>query len=140
MSISKRNSLLRIRRFRAQYLVSNEHPAPERVKDRLDEAVRKQLAGSIASALFTWFPDTDPSLWLIRRLEIDVAVNAAWEREGLARSLSKEVVRTLGLTLRDRMDQDNVVRFPNRRAYLASFLADLAAGDAWRRWYYEAFA
>jgi hypothetical protein len=131
---------LYIRRFGAQYLVSAQHPAPQQVKARLDDTVTQRLAPTLCTVCSAWFADTDPSLWLIRRLEIEVAVNAAWDRDQLARSIATQLVRTLDATLQDGADHDNIRRFPNRAAYLASFLTDLAAGEAWGRWYYEAFA
>jgi hypothetical protein len=133
-------SRLQIRRFRAHYLVSAQHPSPERVKDRLDEAVMRHLAPMISTAFSQWFSQTDSSVWLIRRLEIEVAMNDASERDQLARAITMQLGRTLGATLEDGADQANVRRFPDRAAYLASFLYDLAAGAAWGRWYYESFA
>ncbi len=134
------NSQLHIRRFSAQYLVPAQHPSPERVKDRLDAAVTQQLAPTLSAVFSAWFSDADPSIWLIRRLEVEVAVNAAWEREQLARAITTQIARTLDVELQDGTDRDNVQRFANRAAYLASFLFDVATGVAWSRWYYESFA
>lgn len=134
------NGRLQIRQFRSKYLVSPQHPSPERVKDRLDEALTRRLTPMLSAACSQWFSEKDPSVWLIRRLEIDVAVNAAWEREQLARATAMQIVRALGATLQGGADQANVRRFPDRAAYLASFLYDLAAGAAWGCWYYESFA
>jgi hypothetical protein len=139
MAATENNRLL-IRRFHAQYLVSAQHPAPERVKDRLDGVVTHHLASTLSAVFASWFSAGDPSVWLIRRLEIDAVVNAAWEQEQLTRTVATQLARTLGATLQDGSDQDNVQRFPNRAAYLAHFLTDLAIGDAWGRWYYESFA
>src|SRR5262245_23873363 len=139
MAAAENNCLL-IRRFNAQYLVSAQHPAPERVKDRLDGVVTHHLASTLSAVFASWFSAGDPSVWLIRRLEIDAVVNAAWAQEQLTRAITAQLARTLGATLQDGSDQDNVRRFPNRSAYLAHFLADLATGDAWGRWYYASFA
>jgi hypothetical protein len=133
-------SRLQIRRFRAHYLVSAQHPSPEQIKDRLDEGVMRHLAPMLSAACSQWFSETNPSVWVIRRLEIEVGMNAAWERDQLARAITMQLGRTLGATLEDGADQANVRRFPDRAAYLASFLCDLAAGAAWGCWYYESFA
>jgi len=133
------DSRLQIRRVHAQYLVPSDHPAPGRVKDRLDHEITRSLSQVLSAAFSSWFSETDASLWFVRRLEIDLAVNAAADGEQVTRTLTRQLGRVLGDTLQDGSDTDNVVRFPNPAAYLARFLSDLAAGDAWGRWYYESF-
>ena len=77
-------------------------------------------------------------LWLVRRIELELTVDAGAEPALLRRALA----RTLARAIARRLDRaaDGVLFFPDRIGYLARFLADLAAGDAWRLWYYEAFA
>ncbi|NOT54931.1 MAG: hypothetical protein HOP18_10025 [Deltaproteobacteria bacterium] len=133
-------SRLQIRRVQAQYLVSSAHPAPERVKARLDEALTHQLAQTLSATFASWFSDTDPSIWVIRQLEINVDVNTAWERESLTRPWAQQIARELGAVMHDGEDRENVVRFPTRAAFLARFLIDAAEGRAWAKWYYESFA
>jgi hypothetical protein len=135
------NSRLHIRRFHAEYLVSGDHLAPQLVKGRIDEAVAQHLLGpTLSTILSRRFSETDESVWLIRRLELDVAVNASWEKEELTRVIAMQLARTLGSTLEQEENDENVLRFASRAAYLAHFLSDLAAGTAWGRWYYESFA
>src|ERR1044072_1618756 len=132
---------LHIRRFHAQYLVPHDHPAPQRLKVRIDDAVAQHLLGqTLSQALANFFSETDESVWLIRRLELNVTVNAAWEREQLTRVIAAQITRMLGAALQDESGDGNVVRFPSRAAYLARFLRDVAAGTAWGTWYYESFA
>ena len=131
---------LEIRRFHGRYLVSRDHPAPDRVKARLDDAVACGLADTLSSIFSRCFSDADSSIWLIRRLDIDLDVNAAWERDSLTRALAQQVALTLHRILQDVVDGENVRWFPNRAAYLARFLVDAAAGFAWHQWYYESFA
>jgi len=133
------SSFLKVERFRAQYLVSSDHPSPERVKARLDETVTKSLAGTLSAIVSRWFSPTDSSIWLIRRLELDVDVNAAWEWEQVARRWATQIARELAATLQAGEDGQNVLCFPDRAAYLARFLVDLADGRAWSKWYYKAF-
>ena len=133
-------SRLQIRRVQAQYHVSSAHPAPERLKARLDEAVTHSLAQTLSTMCSAWFADTDPSIWLIRRLEINVDVSAAWDRESLARAWRGQIARALSRAMQDGEDGENVLRFPNRAAFLARFLIDVAEGHAWGKWYYESFA
>ena len=116
------------------------HPAPERVKARLDEALTHQLAQTLATIFAPWFSDTDPSIWVIRQLAIQVDVNAAWEHESLTRAWARQVAQELGAVMQDEGDSENVVRFPTHVAFLARFLIDAAEGHAWGKWYYESFA
>jgi hypothetical protein len=132
-------SRLQIDHFRSHYLVPAQHPAPEQVKARLDEPVAQTLAQVLAATLGPLFCDTDPSVWLIRRLELTVDVNSAWEREQLARAWVGQIGRELDRVLRGGTDGENVVWFPDRAAYLAHFLRDVASGQAWSRWYYADF-
>ena len=123
-------SRLQIRRVQAQYLVSSAHPAPERVKARLDEALMHQLAQTLAAIFASWFSDTDSSIWVIRQLAIQVDVNAAWERESLTHVWARQIARELGMVMHEGGDGENVVRFPTRAAFLARFLIDAAEGRA----------
>jgi hypothetical protein len=134
------NNRLQVRRVHAQYLVSSEHPSPQLLQDRLDDEIRRNLTQVLSAAFSPWFSETDPSIWFVRRLEIDVAVNAERGGEQLTRVLATQIARELGATLQDGGDQNNVIRFSSFAAYLSRFLSDLAAGDAWGRWYYESFA
>ncbi len=133
------SSYLRIERFHAQYLVSSDHPAPEKVKARLDEAVIRSLSATLSALVSRCFSPTDPSIWLIRRLELTLDVNAAWERDQVARRWATQLARELVATLQDGADGRNILYFSDRAAYLARFLADLAEGRAWSKWYYRAF-
>ena len=130
---------LQIRRVHAQYLVPSDHPAPGHVKDRLDDEIKRSLSQMLSAALSSWFSKTDLSLWFVRRLEIDLAVNASGSGDHVSRTLTQQLGRTLGDTLQDGSDNNNVVCFASPAEYLAHFLSDLAAGTAWGRWYYESF-
>jgi hypothetical protein len=130
---------LRVRRFRAQYLIPGTHPAPERVKAALDASITGGLSRTLGAMLSGMFSDSDPGVWLIRRLPIDLDVNVAWEWEALRRALAERVAGALADTIRSGADGQNVLWFPDRAAYLASFLGDRADGRG-EQWYYEPFA
>ncbi len=133
------DSRLQIRRVQAQYLVPSDHPAPRHVKDRLDAEIKRSLSQVLSAAFSSWFSETDSSLWFVRRLEIDLAINASGHGDDVSRTFTRRLGRALDDTLQEGADQNNVVRFTSPADYLAHFLSDLAAGDAWGRWYYEAF-
>ncbi len=130
---------LHIRQWHAEYLVAVDHPAPEALRARLDAAVAHDLAPVLAAILAPWFARQTSGLWFIRRLDLAVDLNVAWEREQVARVLAQQITRELALLLHEGGDGANVLWFPGRAAYLARFLVDLAAGAAWGKWYYAAF-
>jgi hypothetical protein len=132
---------LNIRRLSAQYLIPRDHPAPQHLKARLDDAIAAPaLQESLPLVLSPLLPANDESVFIIRRLDFNVDVNAAWERDQLTRVIVAQLVRQLGVSLSEQEDGGNVLRFANRATYLARFLLDLARGAAWGRWYYESFA
>ena len=133
------DSRLQIRRVQAQYLVPSGHSAPAHLKHRLDNEIKRNLSRVLSDSFSSWFSETDSSLWFVRQLELDLAVNASGRGEHVAKNFSRQLGRLLNDTLQDCTDPSNVVRFVNRADYLAHFLADLAAGIAWGRWYYESF-
>lgn len=123
----------------AQYLVSAMHPSPQHVRDRLDAIIARELPRTLARAFDSWFSESDPSIWIIRQLNIETAINVTGDPEHITRALTTQISRNLGATFHDE-NQDNVRHFANRAAYLASFLSDLAFGTAWSQWYYQSFA
>ena len=129
-----------IRRFESEYLVPRNHPAPVRVRLLLDEIVKKQIGDVLAIALQAWVANSDSSFWLIRHLNLELAVNMDSEPEHLARIWATQITRSLALTIQGGSDGENVLWFPNRAAYLARFLIDVADGRAWSKWCYESFA
>jgi len=122
-----------------KYLMPAAHPAPLRVRDRLDGIIERELPRMLARAFDSWFSDNDPSIWIIRQLQIQAAVNVAGEPEQITRTVTTQIAKNLGATFQDE-NQDNVRHFPSRAAYLASFLADLSFGTAKSQWYYQSFA
>ena len=131
-------SSLHVDHFRAQYLIASDHPAPKTVQQRLDDALSKTLPDSLRVALSSWFSDDDPSIWFIRELNVSVDLNLDWNVDQVGKTWATQLVRKLSADLKED-NAHGIVRFPNRAAYLASFLRDLAAGDAGTKWYYKAF-
>ena len=131
-------SELIIDRMQTEYVVSREHPAPERVRGRLDETLGGRLPETLAAMLEACLDDSDESLWFIRELNLEVRLNAAWEHAQLAAVWAAEIARELLAEL-DAGTGENCIRFPHRAAYLARFAQELAEETAWSRWYYEPF-
>src|SRR5215831_1746317 len=117
-------SRLQVRSVKAEYLVPKEHLSPERLKDRLDRELGGYLAQTLSLALASWFSNEDASIWFVRRLDVDVAVNANWSSQQITRAFTAQFGRTLGAVLHGGDEPNNVVRFRSRSAYLACFLQD----------------
>jgi hypothetical protein len=110
------------------------------VETRLSRALKSHLSDSLRSALSRWLDRDDDGLWVVRRLELELIVGAEVPADVLAAAISARVGRELGTSLRGDGDGVNAIRFPNRAAYLARLVDDLARGEAWSRWYHEPFA
>ena len=132
-------SHLTIARVRAQYLILADHPDPKGLKARLDSAVTANLRQTLASMLGVLCPATDERVWLIRRLDLDVSVNATWDRSRVAKAWGQTLGQSINKVFHEATDEQAAVCFPSRSAYLARFVVDCAKGWAWGRWYYSTF-
>jgi hypothetical protein len=132
-------SAVRVGRLNVTCLVPREHPSPLTLRSEMTIIAERQLPSACASLLGPLCPENDPSVWFIRRLDVDVAVDASWEAGGLARAWSQPVAREVLRRVNSGDDGADVLRFANRAAYLAQFLFDLADGVAWTKWYYTSF-
>jgi hypothetical protein len=132
-------STLHVERFRCQYLVAADHPAPEELKGKLDSAIQDRLPRNLAALLSRALPTSDEGIWLIRSLEVDLDLNLAWESDVLMGKWALSIARSLILFLQEDGDGHDVLYFPNRPSYLARFILDLIQGSAWGCWYYTPF-
>jgi hypothetical protein len=130
-------SSIHIGRLYNNYRVPLEHTAPEDARRMCENAIAATLSARLATALNASLPASDPSLWFIRRLEVDFAVNTGMSPPALAQVWAKEIASGLAGALQ--IEDDEAVHFPDRATYLAHFLLDLAEGSAWDKWYYELF-
>lgn len=131
-------SAVRVGTVRSTIYVSSDHPAPERVRADVDDALRSRLRSALGAAFPVSRMDRDTSVWLVRRLELEAHVDAAWDEEQLARTVARAITRSLGRALNGDGDGINVIRFPDRASYLARYLFDRASGNA-GQWYYGRF-
>ncbi len=134
-------SSLVIERWMNTYLVSADHPAPGELKARLDRIAAEELTAVCSRWLGFAMDEADPSLWLIREIELDLVFEANRDIEpgALARAWGERVAVQIARVIAAGEQGDSVLRFPNRAAYLAKFARDLAAGQAWEKWYYREF-
>lgn len=131
---------LTVERMEALYRLPAGHPNPAGARLRLDRLVAAELPRRLAALLAPALPAGDPSFWLIRRLDVDLACDlAALDDTRVAGAWAGEVGAALARTLVRGPDGEGVLRFPDRASYVARFLADLAAGRAWGMWCYGGF-
>jgi hypothetical protein len=122
-------------RLHVTYELTGDHLAASLLKARLHDLACDQLAQALGAAFEPYVKADDPSVWLIRRLDVDVGLNV--------RSSDDEVVgrwaRQLSHSLSSKLDPEDpdVVRFDDRASYLARYIVERAAGTADDRWYFR---
>jgi hypothetical protein len=127
------------RQVHAHYLVPRDHPAPALVKARLDETIERKLRDALVGTFSPVMTADDASVWVIRQLELACTVNLGWDDDRVAQQYAARLTERVLASLRSGADGDNVIWFPDRAAYLASFLTDVARGGA-DDWRYRQFA
>jgi len=116
-----------IRRLRLAGLAPRDHPAPRSLEIRLAEAARQALAPALGHALADW---SGPEVLRVRRLEVDIAMDAAFDPDLFATLLARAIASALR-----RASGEAVVAYATRAAYLAALAEVLAAGRAWQCWW-----
>jgi hypothetical protein len=126
--------------WRTTYLMPSSHPAPDRVRNRLDSVVTAQVPEACARWLSTALDPADESIWLVRELDLDFAVDIGHRTaDRLPNVWAKQLAIRIGRVMTETALGDNVMYFPNRAAYLAHFARDLATSRAWDKWWYDEF-
>ena len=77
----------------------------------------------------------------MRALSLNFSLDAGFfDAHGVAREWGHSLASEILSIVEGEQLSDSILRFPNRAAYLARFLSDLASGRAWGKWYYEEFS
>ena len=82
---------LSIGTLRTTMLVSREHPDPERVLRDVRSALVVGLRDAVSTRLAATAA-TSRAVWLVRRLQIDADVNAAWDEDRIADAVASALV------------------------------------------------
>lgn len=138
-SRSDRSGTLHARRIRQRVLVVRNHPDPERLRRRLHDALATHLPEALEQAFAPMDAARDDAVWRIRHLVLDVAVSSAWDDRGLARAWAARLAIAVRRAMEAGGDGVTVMRFRDRATYLAAFVAELAEGTAWTRWWFDSF-
>ena len=111
----------------------------DRLARRLDRVASGRLASVLSEAL-AGLGASSQAVYRIRRLDIDLWLDAGrLEDPAAAATWGRLIARTLAHMI-VHGGPDVIRAWPDRIAYLASFLGDLAVGPATGRWEYEEFA
>jgi hypothetical protein len=116
--------------------VPRDHPAPWRVRDHVERVTRHAQA-KLGEALSGYLERRNGEVILIRTIELDLDLDVACDPTDAARALASRLTRQLVDSIESGAPQ--VLRFPSQAAYRGRFIADLATGNAWGRWYYASF-
>ncbi len=131
--------MLTIAHFQANYAIPHGTPDRGAVPARLDRLARERLPGVVASHLVASPADAE-AVYRIRHLEIDLWLDALVRVDGdIAERWGRLLVQALTYTLLYG-PPGQVMRYDNHAHFIASFLGDLLAGQAWSRWMYAEFA
>jgi hypothetical protein len=102
----------------------------------MDARLRDTCRDSILQVL----PRDDSSLWRIRKLNLDLAFPTGdGTDDRIVLETGVRFAETVARVISGGEIADQVLFFPNRAAFVAQFLLDLAAGRAWSKWYYVEF-
>lgn len=140
MTSTRHNDALRAPRIRQRLLVARGHPDPERVRRRMHDALSTHLPDALAAVFAATAAPHDDAVWRIRRLTLDLTVNARWDPLLLARAWAARLVHAVRRAMQSGGDGVVVMRWASPAAYLASFVREAADGTAASRWWFETFS
>ncbi|MGP8175893.1 MAG: hypothetical protein ACLP7O_15295 [Terracidiphilus sp.] len=133
-------SSLQIDRWRNLYCVPSDLPRPEEVQHRLDCLVEGAVVQNCTRYLEQLLDDSDPSIWLIREIALDFAVDAnSFEAQRTAATWADQLARGVLDAIGRGANGSSVLHFASRAGYVAQWVSDAAAGCAGEKWYYGEF-
>jgi hypothetical protein len=130
-----------IERLSATYVVSQEHPALDGVRARLD-GVGRRLPEVLPGPLDDLRLGREREVWLFREVDVEVEVDLGADDVTIARVWADAVVSALARSVGavgPGPGSELVVVFADRAEQLAALVCDLAAGVAADRWWHAEF-
>jgi len=139
--LSQNEAQFTVGRWSGTYHVPREISDVRSLQLRLDSIVADHLGLVCQSFLEQALHSSDPSVWRVRALSLNFSLDAGFfDAHGVAREWGHSLASEILSIVEGEQLSDSILRFPNRAAYLARFLSDLASGRAWGKWYYEEFS
>ena len=106
----------------------------------LDEALDEGLTAHLDEALAAVGTFAAGGVWLIRRIDLSIAIGKTWSAQRIAGAMARCVAVEVARTVSDGANGSSVIWFPDRATFVARYLGDVARGRAKRRWEYAEFA
>ncbi|MEP6832322.1 MAG: hypothetical protein ABJB74_02965 [Gemmatimonas sp.] len=138
MSPLGQEAIVRVRRAEMVYNIPREYADVRQIRAQLDDVARLELGRTLRSS-FEALTASDDSLWFVRKVEVAVAVNAAWSRAEIADTWTRHIEAAVQSVVARGAEGESVVRFDDEIHYLQHFLIDVARGTAWSKWFYRRF-
>ena len=126
-----------IDRFSITALAAGDHPAPDRIRAKLDAVNGDTLSAAIARRLGTSPSEADERLVLLRRVDLGLTEGGTADAATLADLLAG--LLAMAIARLSAAPAEHVVVFPTRAAFLAAFVRAVARGEAWDRWWFKRF-
>jgi hypothetical protein len=120
-----------IRRLALNALAPRDHPSPADLAQRLVDAAQSFLPEALGRAGRN---GSGEAVIRIRRLEVDLTLDAAFEPRAFASALATAIARELR-GAEQRGSSDGVVCYPSRAIYVAALIEALAEGRAAGQWW-----
>ena len=118
-------------------MVARDHPQPERVRADVD-LMTAQVGEALAAGLADYVDRKGGEVILVRRIVFDCDLDTRCDVRRAAHVIAHRCATVLVRTIES--GSSDVVRFPSQAAFVARFVADVAAGNAGGQWYYASFA
>lgn len=139
-----RKSEIVVDRWRNTFFVAEDSYRRSTMRDLLDGIERtlaEEISERCAMRLGQWFGSETEEVWLVRELNLDFVLDVSKPDAGeVAPAWTEQIAADVAARIARGPDADaGVLCFPDRPAYLAQFVLDLAGGQAWSKWYYEEF-
>src|SRR5688572_20075352 len=130
---------LTINRWRFDWLVAVERGGDSLAARSMANDVTGVLPVRLRQLSITVPGDDHDAVVFIDRLSLDVDVGAAWDRDAVADRIVRSLGHDLGRRLAAAVSGSGVVCYRDRAEFVAQFLIDLAAGQAFASWRYAEF-
>jgi len=124
-----------IRHLALRGLAPRDHPAPGDLRQKLIDAARGFLPEALEQAVGAW---SGEAVLRVRRLEVDVTLDTAFEPRAFAACLARAIageLRRAEARGSSHGGSESVVCYPSRAIYLAALLEALAEGRSTERWW-----
>ena len=131
--------MLKIDQFTAEYLIPKRYSHAPELKQNLDRLLHRDLTRALTARLYCNDALQDESIWMIRRLHVEIDIYARGEPERIAERWADAIAHEFERAIVDTDCSGNVVHFTGSAALIARYILEQAAGTASGKWYFRRF-